>query len=61
MLPLPASRVSVGEDPACEVPISAGLGIAPVHFTLEPWEGGHFIQENDPQGFVEAILKVAKQ
>lgn len=45
MLPLPASRVSVGEDPACEVPISAGLGIAPVHFTLEPWEGGHFIQD----------------
>lgn len=45
MVPLPASRVSVGEDPACEVPISPGLGIAPVHFTLEPWEGGHFIQD----------------
>ena len=28
------------------------------HCTLK---GGHFIQENDPQGFVEAILKVAKQ
>jgi hypothetical protein len=23
-------------------------------------KGGHFIQENDPQGFVQAILEVAK-
>lgn len=28
------------------------------HRTLK---GGHFIQEDDPQGFVEAILEVAKQ
>ena len=27
------------------------------HTTLK---GGHFIQEDDPQGFVECILKVAK-
>jgi len=27
------------------------------HCTLK---GGHFIQENDPRGFVDCILKVAK-
>lgn len=36
------------------VPGTAGQS----HRTLK---GGHFIQENDPQGFVQAILEVAKQ
>jgi haloalkane dehalogenase len=36
------------------VPGTAGQA----HRTLK---GGHFIQENDPQGFVQAILDVAKQ
>ena len=42
---LPDGAVSIGADPANEVPVAAHLGLAPVHFRLQPWEGGHFIED----------------
>ena len=42
---LPDGAVSIGADPANEVPVAPHLGLAPVHFRLQPWEGGHFIED----------------
>ena len=42
---LPEGCVSVGADPANDVPVAAHLGLAPVHFRLQPWEGGHFLED----------------
>ena len=42
---LPEGRVSIGADPANDVPVAAHLGLAPVHFRLQPWEGGHFLED----------------
>ena len=42
---LPAQRVSVGESLANEVPVAKGLGVASEHFRLQPWEGGHFLED----------------
>ncbi len=44
-LTLPAQRVSVGESAANAVAIAAGYGLAPVHFHLQPWESGHFLED----------------
>ena len=30
---------------ANELPVARGLGLAPVHFHLQPWEGGHFLED----------------
>ncbi len=42
---LPAGRVSVGESPANELPVARGLGLGGVHFHMQPWEGGHFLED----------------
>ena len=42
---LPEGCVCVGADPGNEVPVVAHLGLAPVHFRLQPWEGGHFLED----------------
>ncbi len=42
---LPEGCVSIGADPGCEVPVAVHLGLAPVHFRLQPWEGGHFLED----------------
>ena len=44
-LVLPDGRIAVGADLSNEVPIAAHLGLAPVHFRLQPWEGGHFVED----------------
>lgn len=45
ILTLPPRRVSIGTSPANEIPIAAGLGLAPVHFQLQPWESGYFLED----------------
>lgn len=45
MLNLPPRRVSIGESAVNEVPIAPGNGLAPVHFRLQPWESGYFIED----------------
>src|SRR5688572_20946557 len=42
---LPPRRVSIGESAANEIPIAAGHGLAAVHFRLQPWESGHFLED----------------
>ena len=42
---LPEGCVSIGADPANDVPVAAHLGLAPIHFRLQPWEGGHFLED----------------
>jgi len=42
---LPEGRIAVGADLSNEVPVAAHFGLAPVHFRLQPWEGGHFIED----------------
>ena len=42
---LPEGCVSIGADPSNDVPVAAHLGLAPVHFRLQPWEGGHFLED----------------
>lgn len=42
---LPEGSLSIGADPANDVPVAAQLGLAPVHFRLQPWEGGHFLED----------------
>ena len=44
-LNLPPGRVSIGESAANEIPIAAGNGLAQVHFHLQPWESGYFIED----------------
>jgi len=44
-LTLPAQRVSVGESAANAVAIAPGHGLAAVHFHLQPWESGHFLED----------------
>ncbi len=44
-LNLPPGRVSIGESAANEIPIAAGNGLAAVHFHLQPWESGYFIED----------------
>jgi hypothetical protein len=44
-LTLPAQRVSAGESAANAVAIAPGHGLAPVHFHLQPWESGHFLED----------------
>lgn len=43
--PLPPRRVSVGESAANEIPIAPGKGLAAVHFHLQPWESGYFLED----------------
>lgn len=45
VLPLPAGAVSLGADPSNEVPVAPQFELAAVHFRLQPWEGGHFIED----------------
>ncbi len=45
ILMLPPRRVSVGESAANEIPVRAGHGLAPVHFRLQPWESGYFLED----------------
>ena len=45
MIPVPPRRVTVGESPGCDIPISRGYGLAAVHFRLQPWEQGHIIED----------------
>ena len=42
---LPDGAISIGADPGNQVPVAAHLGLAPIHFRLQPWEGGHFIED----------------
>ena len=42
---LPPCRVRVGEAASNEIPIAEGHGLAPVHFTLQPWESGYFLED----------------
>jgi hypothetical protein len=42
---LPDGCVSVGADPSNDVPVAPHLGLAPIHFRLQPWEGGHFLED----------------
>jgi Inner membrane component of T3SS, cytoplasmic domain len=42
---LPPQRVSLGESAANEIPITAGKGLAAVHFHLQPWESGYFLED----------------
>jgi hypothetical protein len=42
---LPPRTVSVGESAANEIPIAPGHGLGAVHFRLQPWESGHFIED----------------
>ena len=42
---LPDGRIAVGADLTNEVPVAAHFGLAPVHFRLQPWDGGHFIED----------------
>ncbi|HEX2750717.1 MAG TPA: FHA domain-containing protein [Verrucomicrobiales bacterium] len=42
-LDLPRRRVSLGESASCDVPLSAGLGLAPLHFEIEPRPDGNYI------------------
>jgi pSer/pThr/pTyr-binding forkhead associated (FHA) protein len=44
-LVLPDGRIAVGADLSNEVPVAAHFGLAPVHFRLQPWEGGHFVED----------------
>jgi hypothetical protein len=44
-LTLPDQRVSVGESAANAVVIAPGHGLAAVHFHLQPWESGHFLED----------------
>jgi predicted component of type VI protein secretion system len=45
ILMLPPRRVSVGESAANEIPVRAGHGLASVHFRLQPWESGYFLED----------------
>lgn len=45
ILTLPPRRVSVGESVANEIPIARGNGLAAVHFRLQPWESGYFLED----------------
>lgn len=45
VLTLPPRRVSIGESAINEVPIAPGNGVAAVHFRLQPWVSGHFIED----------------
>lgn len=42
---LPPRRASVGESAANEIPIAPGKGLAAVHFHLQPWESGYFLED----------------
>ncbi len=42
---LPSGGVGIGSDPSNEVQVAAHLGLAALHFRLQPWEGGHFIED----------------
>ncbi|HWB05145.1 MAG TPA: FHA domain-containing protein [Verrucomicrobiales bacterium] len=45
VLNLPDRRISVGESAANDVPIAAGHNLAAVHFRLQPWESGYFLED----------------
>ena len=45
ILTLPPRRVSVGESAANEIAIAPGHDVAAVHFHLQPWESGHFMED----------------
>ena len=42
---LPPSRVSVGESAVNVIPIAPGHNLAAVHFHLQPWESGYFLED----------------
>lgn len=42
---IPPRRVTVGEAAGCDIPIARGLGVAAMHFHLQPWESGHFLED----------------
>ena len=42
-LDLPQLRVTLGESSTCDIPLAAGLGLAPTHFEIEPNSEGHYI------------------
>ncbi|MDB6070424.1 MAG: Inner rane component of cytoplasmic domain, partial [Verrucomicrobiales bacterium] len=42
---LPEGSVTVGSDPENEIPIASHLGLAAHHFRLQPWQGGHFLED----------------
>ncbi len=45
-LDLPRHRVSLGESQGCDVPLSVGLGLAPLHFEIEPQaDGSHIVRD----------------
>ena len=41
-LDLPRHRVTLGESPTCDIPLAAGLGLAPRHFEIEPTPSGGY-------------------
>ncbi len=43
---LPPGRVHVGESVTNELPVAKGHGLAPIHFTLQPFPDGHFIEDS---------------
>jgi hypothetical protein len=45
VLNLPDRRISIGESAANDVPIAAGHNLAAVHFRLQPWESGYFLED----------------
>lgn len=42
---LPPSRVSVGESAVNVIPIAQGYSLAAVHFHLQPWDSGYFLED----------------
>lgn len=42
---IPARRVTVGEAPSCDIPVARGHGLAAMHFRLQPWESGYFLED----------------
>ncbi len=42
-LDLPLRRVTLGESPACDIPLASSLGLAPCHFEIEPGTEGNYV------------------
>lgn len=49
-LDLPRHRVTLGESPTCDIPLAAGLGLAPRHFEIEPNASGGYVVRDVSNG-----------
>lgn len=57
-LDLPRRRVTLGESSSCDIPLAAGMGLAPRHFEIEPAGGGNYVVR-DVSGGVGLLLNGA--